>query len=236
MNLHILYRLKEEDAHPEKRPLGFSKENCMSRFMQTVLRCHFYPGVTFVVDGNIPGWMRELSRYCPSFTAQLDNIGNGRSFWAAYEMAIQYPEDDWVYFVEDDYMHDKDALEHLYWCIQDVRADFITLYDHPDRYKDLPEHNLTHGKDTIYVSRSHHWRTVPSTTMTFAASVRALAQSQPLFEEWTNRDSTVSWELFPRLVGLRGHGYRFVLVGAIPTLATHCEVEHLAPFSGETLK
>jgi hypothetical protein len=173
-----------------------------------------------VVDGNIPNWIGLE-------VIQLNNVGNAPSFRFAYQEAAKCPEVDWVYFSEDDYLYLPDAMSKLFHCIEDVNPDLISLYDHPDRYRDRPEHNLTNGKNDIFISRDHHWRTVPSTCMTFAASISVLKENQDLFERWETSDN----ELFPRLLGLRGEERpkKYMMVGAIPALATHCESSFLSP-------
>jgi hypothetical protein len=209
-----------------KRPAGYSKDNCLNGFLKA---CRFMEGqysFHILCDGNIPDWLL----YVPLI--QLNNVGNAQSFWTAYNEALKQPDSDWIYFAEDDYVYLPNAMAELELAIQNLGVDFITLYDHPGRYEYLPEHNLTDGKNTIKRSGSRHWRSSPSTTMTFAASVKALRACYEVFDEWTNRDGyTVSWELFPRLQGLRGErDYGFRLMGPMPSLATHCVIGYLSPF------
>ena len=77
-------------------------------------------------------------------------------------------------------------------AFEDLKADYVTLYDHPDKYQDFkdPRYVWGHGlvdieengirkpgviyntgrEDRIYISKSTHWRTVGSTTMTWATT------------------------------------------------------------------
>ena len=225
MKLTVLYRLCNKDK-PEGRPPWYTKERCYSNFLDVYRLYPYEKDFVLIVDGEIPSWLKDI----PTF--KLEGVGNGRSFWHAYNVALSsHHDDEWVYFCEDDYMHHSDALSHLHDCAIEISTDYITLYDHPDRYdKEMAAHNLTDGRNDIFLSRAHHWRTVPSTTMTFGARVGALRAGYDLFKEWTDRESTVSWELFPRLLGLMESGLRQTLLGAIPSLATHCEAKYLAPF------
>jgi len=221
--LHVLYRLCDGDRKRGERPLGFSKRKCLNSFLDSC-GSGIFANIEYIIDGESPDWlMIEPLR--------TSKAGSAQSFWFAYNLAITYPKEDWVYFAEDDYMYAPEAITKLWHCIQTIPTDFISLYDHPDRYKSLPEHNLTDGKNDIYWDGMHHWRTIPSNTMTFAARVSSLIAGKALFDEWTNRDGfTVSWELFPRLLGLKGNSsHKMKMIGAIPSLATHCEIDNLAP-------
>jgi hypothetical protein len=225
--IHIYYRLCDQDDM-SKRPTGYSKENCFNNFLKVYERIKGKQSFSIVCDGEFPEWLtiKPFMRF-----VQLGNVGNAQSFWRAYNEALKCLDDDWVYFAEDDYIYLPNAMEELELAMQSLNVDFITLYDHPGRYEDLPEHNLTDGKNVIKLSGSRHWRSSPSTPMTFAASVKALRACYDLFDIWTNRDGyTVSWELFPRLQGLRGEkDYGFRLMGPMPSLATHCVTGYLSP-------
>jgi hypothetical protein len=208
-----------------KRPIGYSKVNCLNNFLKA---CEYIKGdwnFRIVCDGTRPEWL-TIEPFI-----QLDNAGNAQSFWRTYKEALEHPDHDWIYFAEDDYIYLPSAMAELELAIQNLGVDFITLYDHPDRYLNLPEHNLTDGRNIIKLSGFRHWRTSPSSPMSFAASVRALRACYDLFDVWTNRDGyTVSWELFPRLQGLRGEkDYGFRLMGPMPSLATHCVIDYLSP-------
>jgi len=217
--IHIYYRLYNQDDMT-KRPIGYSKENCFNNFLKV---CE--SPINIVCDGKCPEWLTQ------ELFIHLDNVGNAQSFWRTYNEALKHGDNDWVYFAEDDYIYLPTAMTELELAIQNLDVDFITLYDHPGRYEYLPEHNLTDNKNTIKLSGSRHWRSSPSTTMTFAASVNALRACYDLFDVWTNRVGfTVSWELFPRLQGLRGEkDYGFRLMGPMPSLATHCVTGYLSP-------
>lgn len=222
--IHIYYRLYNQDDMT-KRPIGYSKANCFNSFLNACGKIQV-SNLHVICDGVCPEWLLMKP------FAQLSNVGNAQSFWYAYKQALTYPDSDWIYFAEDDYIYLPNAMAELELAIQNLGVDFITLYDHPDRYGDLPEHNLTYGKNVIKLSGSRHWRSAPSTTMTFGASVKALRACYDVFDEWTNREGyTVSWELFPRLQGFRGDkDYGFRLMGPMPSLATHCVNGYLAHF------
>ena len=213
--IHILYRLTELESGAANRPAWYTKRECFYS-----LCVHANMPFTVYLEGGCD-WLLQKAN------VKNVHLDKSESFIYCYRDAILLPEEDWVYFCEDDYLHVPEAMTKLEHCIEDVKPDLVSLYDHPDRYRDLPEHNLTNGKNDIFVSRDHHWRTVPSTCMTFAASVKCLKENQDLFEEWKH----VDFELFPRILGLRGgeRPKKYLMVGAMPSLATHCQLDYTAP-------
>jgi len=215
--IHVLYRLLAGENKRE-RPEWYSKHNCFSSLLANIGQ-----GIDLRIflNGGECDWLPDFVH-----TTRVNIPVISESFLLVYHEALLFPRWDWVYFCEDDYLHVPGALFKLQNCIEDVKPDLVSLYDHPDRYRDLPEHNYTQGKNDIFISRNHHWRTIPSTCMTFGASVKVLRENQDLFEKWTY----VDFELFPRLLGFKeDRPNKYLMVGAIPSLATHCQTDYLAP-------
>ena len=222
MNLHIFYRAKD-DVGAGPRPEYFHKRRCFENFV-----AEFGNEMVAVVDGDVPRWLLTKKLIVLDSHGEKTEEGKASTFIECYKRAIELPDDDWTYFVEDDYLHLPGSRGKLIDCIEELCPDMITLYDHPDRYRtDIPEHNPAHHTHSVFVTKSHHWRPVPSTCMTFAASVIALKEGRELFEQWKH----VDFELFPRLQGLRGDwpGRKMLLLGPVPSLATHCQTNVFAP-------
>jgi hypothetical protein len=215
------------------RPAWYSKKLCLHSLV--IARRELPDSVlTVVSDGPLPVDVRDLIE-ADVRVVVLPNVGNAESFLAAYSIAAAWPVDDVAYFVEDDYLHMASALSKLQDAFTDLSSDYVTLYDHPNRYNsqagsgaDLKLH--TTG---IYASRSHIWRTVESTCMTFAARIGCLRDDMGVFlahvlSGRTPRDRAI----FRHLQGLGPYedtSCRRVLLGAIPGLATHCNAARLAP-------
>ena len=232
MRLHVFYRACDGERM-EIRPRFFSKLTCLKNFINALRQVNtaaFY----LIYDGKLREDFRVLVE--PIGTIEvLPNVGNSASFWYAFQKAVNLPNDHLIYFVEDDYLHCPDALKKLIECIEDVPADYVTLYDHPVRY--MPDYPLGGdwplNENAIYISRSHHWRTVESTCMTFAARAEVLKEDTPIFEIHVHQTrKPADRELFRQLQGLgkyRQDAPLRKLVGPIPSLATHCHVPWLAP-------
>jgi len=89
---------------------------------------------------------------------------------------------DAAYFVEDDYLHDpsKNCQQLILEGLE--KADYVTLYDHPDKY----EIEYDFGETTKVFKTNHaHWKYTVSTTMTFAARLEALRRDHEIWEKYT---------------------------------------------------
>lgn len=234
--LHIIYRASDLDK-PDVRPSYYSKLLCLKSLLVAVEKINDF-SFTLYYDGDKGDELiDELQNMIPqSKIMRLSKAGNARSFWKAYVDALELPQNDWVYFVEDDYLHTVDALEKLVDCMNSIPdADYITLYDHPVRYAtdysfglDIP-----HRVNKIYISNKHHWRTQESTCMTFAAQVSVLQNDRTIFDKYVHQVSVPEdRELFRKLQGLSGYesGSPFrLLIGPVPSLTTHCHLPWIAP-------
>jgi hypothetical protein len=230
--LHVFYRACSTE-NDKARPVFYSKLRCLANFLAAFERV---AEATFclVYDGNVGEDFRSRVEPIGSIE-RLPNVGNSASFWYAFNLALNLPDKDLVYFVEDDYLHRRDALQKLVECVQCIDADYITLYDHPARYmSDCPQGaDLPLRENAVYVSRSHHWRTVESSCMTFASRAGVIREDIKLFETHIKQTGVpADRALFRHLQGLgsyRNGSPRRKLIGPIPSLATHCQEPWLAP-------
>ena len=138
-------------------------------------------------------------------------------------------ENEIIYFLENDYIHIKNSklimLEGF-----DLNADYISLYDHPDKYY-LKKNNII-IKDQLYnnetskvlLSNNCHWKTTHSTTMTFAVKKNILSLDFGIFQKLLKRSIPRDKRLFEQL-SKKGR----TLITPIPSYSTHIEREYLAP-------
>lgn len=232
MDLHVIYRACDGERL-EIRPKFFSKLICLKSILKA-LQCLEHVSFHLIYDGVLREDFRKLVEPIGEIDV-LSNVGNSQSFWFAYQKAVAFPSDHFVYFLEDDYLHCANAIQKLFECFTDVPADYVSLYDHPVRYKlyDGVEKDWQLEEDTIYISKSHHWRTVESTCMTFATRSHILREDQMIFERYVyNTIKPADRELFRHLQGLGSYAQQSNkrrLVSPIPSLATHCHIPWLAP-------
>jgi len=115
----------------------------------------------------------------------LGNFGNDASFRETLKIAATIPNDEWIYFCEDDYLHVPHAFEFIDHFLDERdslfkrKRKFSNLFrevnlknkdlfifppDYPDRYD--PGNRKS---SLILFSNDCHWREVSSITLTFLA-------------------------------------------------------------------
>ena len=139
-------------------------------------------------------------------------------------------DNDTVYFLENDYLHKPDSRVIIEEGLS-LGAQFVSLYDHPDKYLSPNEGGNPYceggAEDTrVYLTESTHWKITNSTTMTFAAQVSTLRENESVLRHHT---SGVHPEDFKMFLELRYADK--LLVTPIPGYATHGETAWLSPLT-----
>lgn len=197
-------------------------------------------------DPDIIEYCNDMSNFYENFSFLLDRKkNNAQSFRQVFEMAINSDLDDneIVYFCEDDYWHSDDAINILLEGFEYNVADYITLYDHPDKYVNfdgtrvfIPEYGIAiggnplinqDGEETILkLSNSCHWKLTNSTTMTFATRLGTLRADKDIFLSYLGPDISHPRD-FDIFLELGGKGRT---IGCpIPGRSTHTELAYLDP-------
>jgi hypothetical protein len=123
---------------------------------------------------------------------------------------------DWIYFVEDDYLHTTDAARVMMEGAN--KFDLLTLYDHLDRY--TRSDDITTGKETVALSPSCHWRTAESTTSTWACSRKLWNDIREIAKKHGPNDRSFFYDLIANNVRLWT---------PIPGRSTHCIKGYMSP-------
>lgn len=135
-----------------------------------------------------------------------------------------YHKDDIIYFVEDDYLHKEGWVDILLEGFKYIRADYFTLYDHPDKYW-LPMYNNLTSK--IIATPNVHWRTTPSTTNTYACTMGTLSKHFDTHIKYCLPEHTHDGYDHTKFIKLWQMGSN--LVSCIPGYSTHVENNMLSP-------
>ena len=213
--IHILYRhTSNVSGFGKNRPHWFSYENSLNNILTSI---NGDPNTTFhlLYDGK-----------CSIEDSRIDNIisFDGGSDWNSYLFAWNYAkqlnieDNDIIYIAENDYAFVPGwsyKLQELFDVFDEL--DYVTLYDHNDKYNPNVYPNLS---TYLFVTKNHHWRTVPNTTGSIIFTKRILDED---FDIHTSNPSD-----FRRFEFLRNNRQRNIL-SPVPSLATHCEIEYLAP-------
>lgn len=144
------------------------------------------------------------------------------------------PDDEIVYIVEDDYLHRPGAMNVLQEAFDCLDTDYVTLYDHSDKYFPGYFERFAHGfKTNLIFTKSAHWRTTPSTTNTFATRLKTLREDVDEHKKFSAPPLTIT-EDHKKFHALWSKGR--MLVSSLPGYSTHVENMLMSPvFDWESL-
>lgn len=223
--MKIYYRIS--DGEDKSKVKFATKQRCLENFLRV------FPNHEIVVYAdNVSDVTYEwLLAMQTGFNWKLKRTNGGSSaagFRICLEDAMRLPDDEIIYFVEEDYLHLTNSYNVILEGLE--HADYVSLYDHPDKY--IPYNlggNPEIGDDgaeltKVFLSKSTHWKITNSTTMTFATSVRTLRAD---YEIWKIGSGGRIPEDYMTFMALRGMGRS--LATPIPSYSTHCETKWIAP-------
>ena len=248
MELINIYRISD-NSNPEKvKPEYASKENCLKNFVREFGR----KNLIVICDNVTDDTFNMVKKYTEEENVYRTENGNTGSFlvsWnLAYRLIDQYGEDNIFYFVEDDYIHRRGSKNILLEAFNDLNASYVSLYDHPDKYMNTKDKRFVwgHGKVDIddkgvrkpsiiyntpspcnlYISKSTHWRTVSSTTMTWATT------GKNIIDDYSDMNKLHTGKRLP----MGGDTFRMLkdkekeLISCLPGYAAHAEERWLPYF------
>jgi len=228
--MKIIYRISDA-GYKKIKPSFINNENCLKNALFVFpLEKHDW---SIIADNTSEQTNIMMEKYLPSESIYFTSIGSGAgTFNFALDKSLQLDENDIVYFLENDYIH-KSNSDTVLLEVFDIGGDYVSLYDHPDKYIPANRGGNPFIEDDggeltkVYLSNSCHWKLTNSTTMTFASKVSTLKHDQEILRKWTNMGN------YPRdfdmFMELRENGKS--LVTPIPGYSTHGETAWLSPLT-----
>lgn len=202
------------------RPAWFSREKCFNNLLKTTEGRNDV-SIHVLFDGNSSGHFTHNER---TTVKEIAAKSGAKSFIMCMDYALEVADEDTlIYFVEDDYMHVPGWVDVLYEGAEIVHDAYLSLYDHNDKYF-LPMYASL--KSQIFISKSCHWRTTPSTTDTFAIRPSTLKKHYNIMRKWSDVGLNYSQD-HKRCLELWDNGVP--LITPIPGYSTHCEENLLSP-------
>lgn len=237
----VLFRAcdKVESVHKVGRPFGLDKIETIKVCFYSMYQALQGQQYSFVVIGD------DLSTELLDFFDRFDDVvvdnsmlgSAARSLQKQIDIALEVPNEEWVYMCEDDYLHTPYAFQYLSEFIvnkqQYLRTSgkkknymnrligdlsevplIIHTPDYPDRY-DPPWKRLSF----IFLSKCCHWRQVSNTTHTFLLKSETVKQ----FEKYIKAsavgpsDSKLSEKVYGRILFKN----RALCLSPIHGLSTH---------------
>ncbi len=184
----ILYRAydKTQSAHKGKRPLGLTKTQISKVSFYSIYQAIQGMSYKFVIVGD------DISQELLNFFSLFEDIiinndvlgSTSKSLQKQIDLALEVPDDEWVYMCEDDYLHTQYSFQYISEFIENkerylktspkkknymnrIIGDLsntpliIHTPDYPDRYMP-PWKRLSF----IFLSKYCHWRQITNTTHT----------------------------------------------------------------------
>lgn len=221
--IKIYYRISD-GSYKKNRLNNATKENCYKNFINIFKNYN----INVIIDGDLKF---DIKNYIISNNISFDNINvksGAQSFRYMYSKAIiENDDNDFIYFVEDDYFHLEKSDIVLYEGLN--RSNYVTLYDHPDKYIDKEfggNPYIENGGEItkVILTDSCHWKLTNSTTMTFASNIKILKEDKNIWFKFTEGNYPRDFDAF---IELRKKGRS--LISPIPAYATHTEKKWLSP-------
>lgn len=221
----VIYRCSEKASHPEFRPHGFSKIECV----ENLLACFGYEGsrIVFIHDGDEGELFNHLNsrsnlRLFKYEIIKINERSNAGSLNFCLDYAKENIDTEYVYFCEDDYLHHSYGNAHMLDGLKSFPDSIISLYDHPDRYTRSDDI----GDVQIKLGRLGHWRTAESTTCTWATGTELFKNDLYKPAKIAGLDDRGFFRGVYAQNGIRLHT-------PIPGYATHCHIPFISPFFKE---
>ena len=223
--MKLYYRISD-NSYPKSKFEGTNKEICLMNFAKTFQNEIFGPTAP-PADSWVPP-MRIIADKCGRKTHKMlqetgiplstTDFGNDGSLKFAFEIAFEEcQDDDLVYFCEDDYLHLYNAPRLLREGI--AKADYVTLYDHPDKYS--KSYNFGEFSKVIK-TESSHWRFTISTCMTFATTIKTLKEDFEIWSKHIGENHPYDHKIFTDL----NKEKKRKLAVCIPGAACHADLDY----------
>lgn len=227
--MKIIYRISDT-GYNKIKPNYINNENCL----KNALRVFPYNEYDWsIIADNISEETNDMiCKYIPRDYIYNVSVGHGAgTFNLALDEALQYSDDEIIYFIENDYIHlpgSPKVLEEGF----NLGAPYMSLYLHPDKFitpsqGGNPEVDSDGGYPTkIYRGETQLFGIFNSTTMTFAAKVKTLREDESILRKWTSTTHPYDYPMFLELKDKN----RILLI-PLNTFATHGETAWLSPLS-----
>jgi len=229
--MKIIYRISE-GGYPKEKPEYITKINCLKNALK-----HFKQEDFLLIMDNVSDNLKSEIEKVYGGKAHLVQVGHGAgTFNIALDHAIgktgilNVTDDEIIYFLEDDYLH-KEGSQKIIEDGFELGMDYVTLYDHPDKYLNPIEGGNPYCEGRaeftrVYLGNNSHFKLTNSSTMTFASKVKTLKEDEGIMRSWTNGTHPHDFQMFQEI---NKKGRR--LVSPLPGYSTHGETRWLTPLT-----
>jgi hypothetical protein len=195
MRFHIIFRVCEEEAsyHGLPKAFGLSKQeltiSCLNSLEKAVAPLdHYFSVVGDRISKEM--WERVNDKLHPinSFNS-TDKLGLVGSLLKASEFGVLSKDDEILYLIEDDYLHQYDIFAERVLDFYDLLAErkfALPCFLHPGDYP--CQYNRLLARSYIFQGKTGYWREVSSTTDTFMVPAQYYKKNIDFFRECYRND------------------------------------------------
>ena len=127
--MRIIYRISDA-GYSKVKPDYINNENCLANAVKVFDDCEW----SIIADNVSKETSDMIEKYKSKDHILYVNKGNGAAtFNIALDEALKMSDSDTVYFLENDYLHKPDSRVIIEEGLS-LGAQFVSLYDHPDKY------------------------------------------------------------------------------------------------------
>lgn len=221
--MKIIYRISEA-GYNKVKPDYVNNENCLKNFCDAFF--DYIYNIVILADNCSDNTINMIKKYIDPINIKKVNVGHGAgTFNLALDEVLKYDDETIVYFVENDYIHLLSSPKIIEEGFK-LGVDFVSLYDHPDKYINGVNPYVEEGGEItkVFLTNSCHWKFTNSTTMTFATNVKTLKKYESTLRKYTSTSHPHDFDMW---VDLRSQGAS--LITPIPGYSTHGESAWLTP-------
>ena len=222
--MHVIYRISDS-GYPKEKPSYINNKNCLLNALRVFKNASWY-----IIADNVGDETKSLLESTKT-KIEYVSVGHGAgTFNLALDFVIKNLDaSEVVYFLENDYIHREGGERVVREGVEDLGFDYVTLYDHPDKYMNPVEGGnpfcVGRSEETrVYLGEECHWKLTNSSTMTFASKVKTIIEDEEYFRKWTSETHPHDFMLFTEL---RQIGRK--IASPIPGYSTHGETRWLSP-------
>ncbi len=224
--MKIIYRISDA-GYSKVKPDYISNEKCLANATSVFKDADW----SIIADNVSEETNNMIQKYKSRDHIDYASVGHGAgTFNLALDEALNYNDEEIIYFIENDYLHKPESHKILEEGFS-LGASFVSLYDHPDKYLDPSRGGNPYCEGgcestRVYLTDSCHWKLTNATTMTFAAKVSTLKRVEPILRKYTNSTYPNDFQMFLKL-GEKDES----LITPLPGYSTHGETAWLTPLT-----
>jgi hypothetical protein len=188
------------------------------------------------LSDDLTTFFRRFAGRDSAIKVYLEDCDSGESIRQSLSIATSFPDREWVYFCEDDYLHRPMAFV---WIDELIRSESEVLRFEPGRWfmkllfrrannapliihpTDYPDRYLPDRRQfsLLFMTKYNHWRQISNTTHTFLAEAGTVRRYEKIIRQSSipPRDFYLSRHMYSHIF-FRGRG---LCVSPIPGVATH---------------